>query len=136
MKLSSFAIQSNQNIKKAFKLLKKYGKKCLVVVDKDKKMLGTLTDGDIRNAILKKNSINTKIKKIYNTHPKYILQSNYTNSRALKLLMKHEIDLIPIVNQKKKMVMLVAMLLIYLIGKKENRYYATFSKNTSWFYHD
>jgi len=109
MKLSSFTIQSNQNIKKAFKFLKKYGKKCLIVIDKDKKMLGTLTDGDIRNSILKKNSINTKIEKIYNSNPKYLLQGNYTNSQALKLLVKHNIELIPIVNQKKKIINIVEL---------------------------
>ena len=109
MKLSSFTIQSNQNIKKAFKFLKKYGKKCLIVIDKDKKMLGTLTDGDIRNSILKKNSINTKIEKIYNSNPKYLLQGNYTNSQALKLLVKHNIELIPIVNKKKKIIDIVVM---------------------------
>ena len=29
------------------------GEKCLVVVDKKNKLLGTLTDGDVRKAILK-----------------------------------------------------------------------------------
>ena len=39
MKFSSLTIQLNQNIKKTFKLLKKCGSKCLIVVNKNKKIL-------------------------------------------------------------------------------------------------
>ena len=53
MKNSSLIIYPNQTIKVAFKLLNVSGKKCLFVVDKKKKILGTLTDGDIRKTILK-----------------------------------------------------------------------------------
>ena len=55
------------------------------------------------------NSINSKIEKIYNSQPKYLLEGNYTISQALKLLIKHEIDLIPVVNHKKKIVNIVEL---------------------------
>ena len=40
-------------IKSAMTRLSKSAKKCLVVIDDSKKLLGTVTDGDIRRAFLK-----------------------------------------------------------------------------------
>ena len=37
------------------KLLSKTAEKCLVVIDKNERYLGTITDGDIRRSILKIN---------------------------------------------------------------------------------
>mgnify|MGYP000471698554 CR=1 FL=1 len=53
--MKNLLIKPNSNIKNALKQLSKTGEKCLVVVDKKNKLLGTLSDGDVRNAILKGN---------------------------------------------------------------------------------
>ena len=58
-------INKNATINLALKQLKFSGTKCLVVLDKNKKLLGTLTDGDLRK---NNNFRNTKgkINKIFN----------------------------------------------------------------------
>ena len=47
-------INPSASIKESLKRLTKSGERCLVVVDVNKKYLGTLSDGDLRRAILKK----------------------------------------------------------------------------------
>ena len=49
----NFLITKNKTIKHAMEQINLNKHKCIVVVDKSKKMLGTLSDGDIRGAILK-----------------------------------------------------------------------------------
>ena len=46
-------INKNFTIKKSFDYLDKVGAGCLLVVEKDNKFLGTLSDGDCRRALLK-----------------------------------------------------------------------------------
>ena len=43
----------DQNIRTAIRAIKKSGHKCVVVVNNQNKMLGTISDGDIRKVILK-----------------------------------------------------------------------------------
>ena len=51
--MKNLLIKPNANLKEALKQLTKTGEKCLVVVDNKNKLLGTLSDGDVRKAILK-----------------------------------------------------------------------------------
>ena len=58
-------IKTNISIKQALNILKSRGEKCLIVVNQKNKLLGTLSDGDIRNAILKNISLSDSIEKFY-----------------------------------------------------------------------
>ena len=51
--MKNLLIKSNSNIKNALEQLSKTGEKCLVVVDKKNKLLGTISDGDARKAIFR-----------------------------------------------------------------------------------
>ena len=46
-------ILANTSIKQAIKILNKYGSKTIVVIGNNRKLLGTLSDGDIRKSIIK-----------------------------------------------------------------------------------
>ena len=63
--MKNLLIQPTLNVKDALKQLNKVGGKSLVVVNKENKLLGTLSDGDVRRAILKgkypKNKINLQV---------------------------------------------------------------------------
>ena len=52
-KLKKITINENDTIKNSIKKLNLSGKRTLIVVDKKNKLLGTLSDGDIRKSILK-----------------------------------------------------------------------------------
>ena len=53
MNLSKFFIYSNDTIYNSLEAITLSGSKCLVVVDKQNKIKGTISDGDIRRSINK-----------------------------------------------------------------------------------
>ena len=54
-----------KSIKKALHQISKTGQKSLVVVDKNNKLLGTLSDGDLRRSILKNIDLSNNIFKYF-----------------------------------------------------------------------
>ena len=50
--INNFVITKNKTIKEAMRLINLNQHKCLVVVDKSRKLIGTLSDGNIRKSIL------------------------------------------------------------------------------------
>ena len=57
-------ISLEASVKDALNQLSISGMRCLLVVEKDNILIGTITDGDIRKAILKKIDIRLKMKLI------------------------------------------------------------------------
>ena len=102
--MKNLLIKTNLSIKDALKKLTKEGEKCLVVVDKENKLLGTLSDGDVRKAILKGNYYKDKINGFYQTKSTFLIAGDYSFSQARDIFMKKRIDVIPIVKRSKKIV--------------------------------
>lgn len=76
---------------------------CFVI--RNKKFIGTITDGDIRRALLKGYDLENNIKKIINRNPKFIYQKNLNNKKLLNKLKKFfSSHLIPILNNKHEMI--------------------------------
>lgn len=75
-------------------------KTCFIL--KGKKLVGTITDGDIRRSILKNISKKTPIKEIMNRNPAKIFYSDKNIiSRLTKLVKKKNIFIFPIIDNKK-----------------------------------
>ncbi len=91
-------------IKSAMILLSKSAKKCLVVLDEKRKLLGTITDGDIRRAFLKGKNLNDTIKNIYKKKPFKIINNKKNLKNIKKLMLKKKIDFLPIVNNLNRFV--------------------------------
>ena len=62
-------ITSDKTIKDALRKINKTENKFLIVTSKDKKLLGTITDGDIRRAILKGVELDNLVVKCMNKKP-------------------------------------------------------------------
>ena len=60
--IKNIQIVNTHTIRAAMALLEKNTEKCLIVVDKNNRFYSTLTDGDIRRAILKGSNLETTIK--------------------------------------------------------------------------
>ena len=85
-------INEDSKILNSLSVLNEVDNKCLIVVDK-KKVRGTLTDGDIRRAILKNVNFNSSIKKIYNRKFKFFYEKNYEINKIISILKKKKIIL-------------------------------------------
>ena len=78
----------------------KNGTRTIVVIDPRRKLLGTLTEGDIQRFLLKNNNINLKITKIYNKNPQKINLKMIKNHNLIEKFINKQIGLIPVVNNK------------------------------------
>ncbi|MDC3043084.1 sugar phosphate nucleotidyltransferase [Candidatus Pelagibacter sp.] len=98
-------VDLNITIESALRKLRKTSKRCLVVT-KDGRLFGTLTDGDLRKVIIKKKSLNTKIKFVCNKKPKFLIENSY-NTNDINKLFNNLIDLIPVINEYKKLIKII-----------------------------
>ena len=81
--------------------------KCLIVIDKKDNFIGTLSDGDIRNAILKNKKLNNKIDSFVNRKSCFFYENNYQINELKKILRNKDFPYIPIINSKKKLVNII-----------------------------
>ena len=96
--MKDLAVKTDITIKQAIERLSATGEKCLIVVGKNKKLLGTLSDGDVRKSILKNVSFKQSIKGVYNKNPTYLVKDGYKMGYVKKLFLIKKIDLIPIID--------------------------------------
>ncbi len=98
------SITADESIKAALKQLSATGEKALLVVDAQEKLLGSLTDGDIRRHILRDYDLNRPIAEIYNRTPIVLLENEYNADMARQMLKMHKIGLLPIVDGNRKVI--------------------------------
>lgn len=75
----------------------------LIVVDDECKVLGTITDGDIRRALLNNIKLDESIISIYQKNFKYVFV-NEGIIKATKMMKNESIKFIPIVDDNKKLI--------------------------------
>ena len=125
--MKNLLIKSNANIKNTLKQLSKTGEKCLVVVDNRNKILGTISDGDVRKALLKGKVYKDKINEFYQKDPIFLKKDNYSLSQAKNILIKKRIDIIPIIGKSRTVVDVLTFEKIFK-KNKNNHKSGTFSK--------
>ena len=91
-------------IREAMKSLNKTAEKCLLVVDESNKLLGTLTDGDLRRSILAGAQFSDDISKSFQTRPTILIKDRFITLDANRLLREKKLDLIPVVDKDYKVV--------------------------------
>ena len=78
----------NSNIKQAIKILNKYGTKTIIVVNYNKKFVGTLSDGDIRKSIINGLDLESSINNIYNKKPIFLYENEIDKKKIRKIFIK------------------------------------------------
>ncbi len=101
--MKNIKINKNTSILNALKKMNIAGTKCLVVVDKNKTFLGTLTDGDLRRLILRSKNLNIKINNSYNENSIFYYEKSMNLKKIKKEMLNKKIDLVPILDQDKKL---------------------------------
>lgn len=77
----------------------------LFVVDDNQRMLGTLTDGDIRRALISGVGLDTSVREIMFTRFSYL--SNVSDIRGLKNLRNRHITLVPVLDEDRHIVKII-----------------------------
>jgi len=102
-RLKKVLIEPEQPIKLVLKHMDLVGEKTLFVVDKENKLLGTVTDGDIRRWILKGRSLLAGVSKVMNCNPISLTQG-VKAGKTKAIMINREIECLPIVDDEKKVI--------------------------------
>ena len=115
--LSKFVIYPEDRLIDCLKKIEINGSGELIVINTKLKLLGSISDGDIRRSLLSKKPIVKNIKNIFNKKP--IFFRNIKNDlKAKSFLMSKNISLLPIVNNKMKIVKILSKKDFELTHKK------------------
>lgn len=104
MNIHDLFIRENISIREAIKILDTTAKKILVVTE-GKRLIGIITDGDIRRWILKNGNLQDSVNKVMNTNPKYIHERD--RAYANKVLEEQMIEAIPVVDDNNEVIDIV-----------------------------
>ena len=94
-------IDSFISIKDALKKINSASEGILFVVNNDGKLLGTLTDGDIRRSIIKGVPITETIENVYNRNAYYVFKDRLNKDELKKVLLEHKYGVVPILDMNK-----------------------------------
>lgn len=100
---SSILLNENATVKDALKQLDKNEEKILFIVEDENKLVGSLTDGDIRRWILKEGSINEKVSKICFKNTFSVAIDNDLEAVKEQIL-KLKITYVPVLDDDKRIV--------------------------------
>ena len=107
--LNKVTLKIPANLKDAVVKLNESGLKILCVVDKSNRLLGTISDGDIRRSLLKNIKLNETVERVLNKKPITI----YEDKDFLKvheILTKNKISGIPVIDRSNKLKDLITSL--------------------------
>ena len=99
-KLQNLLIHYEKSILQAMEMININCKGILLVVNENKKLLGTITDGDVRRAILSGCKLNKSIFEIFNKNCLYS-NRNISASEVKLMFIEKKIKLLPIVDEDK-----------------------------------
>lgn len=95
--IEDITIQESTSIIEVLQIIDKSSKQIAIVVDEAKKLLGTVSDGDIRRAILNNVSLEESVKNIYFKTPT-VANINDSKEKIINLCASKKIHQIPIVD--------------------------------------
>jgi len=96
-KLSKVLVRKAISIRDAMKQLSASGMQILLIVDQNNKLCGTITDGDIRRALLNNMNLNGPIGRIVNKKPKFMYADE--KKGAAEFMKKYSVSYVPIVDR-------------------------------------
>ena len=102
--MKNLTIHSQASIKEAMEALDRTAEKVLLVVDDGQKLIGALTDGDIRRHILKEQDLTGTIENAFNKNPIFVFKEDVDTGKVVKILTKNKINLIPILDQSRRVI--------------------------------
>ncbi len=101
--LNKYLLKKEDTIRSCIEKINKNGLGFCVILDKNKKVFGIITDGDLRRGLLKISNINQNILSIINKKYFYLDENNAYKSKKV-FYENTDIKFIPIIDKKKQLV--------------------------------
>jgi dTDP-glucose pyrophosphorylase len=102
-RLKKVLIKPNCTIRHALQQMDAMGEKTLLIVDEHNRLLGAVTDGDIRRWILKGKNLRGNISEVMNCEP-LNLNRDFDLELAKKVMIKEEVGCLPVVDENKTVI--------------------------------
>jgi dTDP-glucose pyrophosphorylase/CBS domain-containing protein len=101
-----FLVPQTHTIRQAMEQLEKTEEKIVFVVDDESRLIGSLTDGDIRRWILADGDLKAEVLRVCNCHP-YVAEEGYAIEPIRADMLSGNLGCIPVVNPSREIVRLV-----------------------------
>lgn len=118
-KLEKYFIDRNSPIREAMRVIEGNDGKIALIVDENRKLLGTLTDGDIRRAVLAGHTLDTQLLHVMNKKP-FFADHKEDRTILLNQMKTRHIRHIPIVDDSHIVTDIINMTDILLPESREN----------------
>ena len=117
--VNNLILGEKKTVLEAVQLLNDTGSQILFVVDDGGKLMGTLTDGDIRRCVGAGKPLSTPVGEACNQSPKTV--SSYSPARARKLMERHGISRVPVVDRDGRPVAVIYLDEVFAHGAAAER---------------
>jgi dTDP-glucose pyrophosphorylase len=118
--IDNIKLLATSSIKEALKIIDSGAMRIALVVDDENKLLGTISDGDIRRAILEDKQLESEIGNIYNKKP-IVATINDTKEDIINLCTSKNIYQIPVVDDKGRVVTVEVLDKLLKVEKYDNK---------------
>ena len=118
--IQNIKLSKNASIEEALKVIGDGAMQIALVVDKSDKLIGTLTDGDIRRGLLKGLDLKSSIESITFKTPTIAKESD-TKEMILKLAISKKLNHIPIIDESEKVIGIQEISQLVMPNEKKNK---------------
>jgi dTDP-glucose pyrophosphorylase len=94
---------TDASLEQAIEILDKAALRIALIVDDGGRLQGTLTDGDVRRALLKHLPLGTPVAEVMNPNPR-VAKQGWTESRVLAMLEEHDLLQLPLIDDNRNVV--------------------------------
>ncbi|MGE5380678.1 MAG: nucleotidyltransferase family protein [Methylocystaceae bacterium] len=105
--IANLLISASDQLATVFARLEETSKQILLVVDDNDRLVGTLTDGDIRRAIISGCKLDSDISTVFNPSPIYVVAGSYNKQIILDLMTLHKVRQIPVLDNSHRVLELL-----------------------------
>lgn len=101
-----FLVSQTQTIRHAMEQLEISEEKIIFVVDPESRLVGTLTDGDIRRWILSDGDLKASTIQVCNCRP-YVVEEGFSSEQIRAEMVKRNLSCVPVINSKREVIRLI-----------------------------
>jgi dTDP-glucose pyrophosphorylase len=104
--VEAFLVLQTQTIRQAMEQLEKTQEKIVFVVDGESRLIGSLTDGDIRRWILSDGDLTAQVYRVCNRKP-YVVEEGFETELVRDNMLNSNLGCVPVVNPSQEIVRLL-----------------------------
>lgn len=117
--VENILISEQTTILRALEVIDQAALEIALVVDENKALIGTLTDGDIRRGLIRGNSLQTAVRELMNPSPQVASQST-PDDELLFMMTNRSIKQLPVIDHKRRVIRLVTLQELITLKPRDN----------------